>query len=73
MAFKKITDYTGIELNCAIDNAITECGSANLDFYRILAGVDAYMERRKRKISDHHEAAKETDTPTPEQMLKAKP
>jgi hypothetical protein len=49
MAFKRITQYDDNELTAAIDEAIRHCKIANLDFYTILKGVDAYMEKRNRK------------------------
>ena len=47
--FKKITDYSGEELDLAINIAKEQCEMAELDFYCVLRGIDAYMERRKRK------------------------
>lgn len=47
--FKRITEYNEAELQNAIDEAMAHCKLNGLDFYAILRGVDAYMERRRRK------------------------
>ena len=60
LRFKKIRDYTQAELDYAVDEAEAYCkrikvqsptsvGVVSLDFWQILRGVDAYMERRRRK------------------------
>lgn len=41
---KRITKHTEEELTAAVEAAVAACP----DFYKILHGVDAYMERRKR-------------------------
>lgn len=50
-AFKKIKDYTPRELDISIEDAIFHCKEhpEGLDFYKILNGIDAYFERRRRK------------------------
>lgn len=47
--FKRIVEYTPEELQDAVLDAVEECKEAKLDFYTILRGIDAYMERRNRK------------------------
>jgi hypothetical protein len=47
--FKRITEYSADELDLAVRIAVGECGRANLDFYTVLRGVDAYQEKRRRK------------------------
>lgn len=59
--FKKIKDYSTEELTAAIQDAIDHCQSfypgldgklrstEPLNFWKILNGVDAYFERRRRK------------------------
>jgi hypothetical protein len=44
--FKRISDYTKEEL----DEAVIRAEQQITDFYTILNGVDAYMERRRRKL-----------------------
>ncbi len=48
-AFKKIKDYDAEELNQAVNDAVKYCDKCGFDFYQILNGIDAYMERRRRK------------------------
>lgn len=48
-AFKKIKDYSEQELNFSVDDALAHCSAHEMDFWKILKGVDAYMERRRRK------------------------
>lgn len=55
--FKRITDYTDDELKLAINDAISECQKAKLDFWNILKGVDSYMEQRTRKRLEEARAA----------------
>lgn len=63
--FKKIIDYTQAELDHAIEEAVAHCKKISivvdsgdrvervrLDFWTIMKGVDAYMEKRERKITD---------------------
>ena len=45
---KRIELHSKEELDSAIDNATEICLDKGLDFFEILHGVDAYMERRKR-------------------------
>ena len=47
--FKRVTDYDASELDIAVAEAKDECAKADLDFYAILRGIDAYMEKRRRK------------------------
>ena len=61
--FKRITDYTDDELKLAINDAISECQKAKLDFWNILKGVDAYMEQRTRKRLEEARAAIPTEGP----------
>ncbi len=51
-AFKKIKDYTGPELDQAVEKAVDACArhaEYMPGFYEILNGIDAYFERRRRK------------------------
>lgn len=48
MAVKRIKDHSDAELAAAVRDAVAHCNGHALDFYRILHGIDAYMERRKR-------------------------
>lgn len=52
--FKRITEYSAGELDLAVKIAKEHCEPAGLDFYAVLRGIDAYMEKRRRKA----EAAK---------------
>lgn len=47
--FKRITDYTADELDLAVQFAVDRCKAVDLDFFSVLRGVDAYMEKRRRK------------------------
>lgn len=56
--FKKIWDRNDLELEETINKAIAECdkliplnqpGGGRELFYTLLAGFDAYLEKRKRK------------------------
>jgi len=49
--FKRITAYRDDELELAVKFAVNECNDAGLDFYAILRGVDAYQEKRRRKLA----------------------
>lgn len=49
--FKKMTDYTDEELDDAISDSVGHLSKLGLDFYSVLRGVDAYMQKRMRK--DH--------------------
>ncbi|HWE19658.1 MAG TPA: hypothetical protein VG758_21155 [Hyphomicrobiaceae bacterium] len=53
--FKRITDYSLQELDIAVKIAAEHCNAAGLDFYTILRGVDAYMEKRSRKRRSYDE------------------
>lgn len=55
-SFKKITEYDKFALDAAVEGAVSHCKEHGLDFYTILKGVDAYMERRRRKNNDEREA-----------------
>lgn len=59
LRFKKMRDRTDDELKITIGFALAECKKAELDFWRICAGVDAYFEQRRRK--ELVEKAKATD------------
>jgi hypothetical protein len=48
--FKRIVDYDAKELELAIAVATEHCKRCKLDFYAILRGIDAYMEKRRRKL-----------------------
>lgn len=60
---KRIVDHTAEELEAAIAEAVTHCTEHGLQFFKILHGIDAYMERRRRQgpggliglggVSDH--------------------
>lgn len=43
---KRIEDHSDAELNAAIERAARKFGD---DFYVMLHGIDAYMERRSRR------------------------
>jgi hypothetical protein len=47
-ARKRIERHTDEELDAAVQGAISHCDRHGLDFFRVLHGVDAYMERRRR-------------------------
>ncbi|HEY1244342.1 MAG TPA: hypothetical protein VGF29_05870 [Hyphomicrobiaceae bacterium] len=47
--FRRITDYEADELDLAIRYAKEDLADAGLDFYSVLRGIDAYMEKRRRK------------------------
>lgn len=47
--FKKIKDYEPVELNAAVDEAVDYLDKRGIDFWMVLKGIDAYMERRARK------------------------
>lgn len=47
--FKKIWDRNDLELEATIEEAREHCGQKGLDFFKILSGIDAYIEKRKRK------------------------
>ncbi len=46
---KYITEYSDQELQRAIDNAVSEFREHGIDFYTVWRGIDAYMEKRRRK------------------------
>jgi siroheme synthase (precorrin-2 oxidase/ferrochelatase) len=46
---KRIEAHSEEELDSAVNTATAHCLKHGLDFYKILHGVDAYMERRKRR------------------------
>jgi len=43
---KRIVDHSNAELNAAINEAVRKHGD---DFWVLLHGIDAYMERRRRR------------------------
>lgn len=47
--FKKIRDYSPAELNSSVEQAELYLKDKGLEFYKILNGIDAYFERRRRK------------------------
>jgi hypothetical protein len=47
--FKRIGEYDTNELDLAIKYAKEDCADAGLDFYSVLRGIDAYLEKRRRK------------------------
>jgi hypothetical protein len=47
--FTKMRDRDADELENNIHEGVAEAKRAGLDFYKILAGVDAYFEKRRRK------------------------
>lgn len=62
-SFKKIVDYSDEELQQAIYDSKEYCSERNLNFYKILNGIDAYFEQRNRKIK--LEAAKKPSNQLP--------
>lgn len=51
MAFKTIYQRDEVELDEMIEKAKMMCINMGCDFYVILGGIDAYMEKRRRKNS----------------------
>lgn len=49
-SFKKLQDYTDAELIEAVSDSRNYCADFKMDFYRILNGVDAYQEQRRRRL-----------------------
>lgn len=49
-SFKKLQDYTDAELIEAVSDSRMYCADFKMDFYRILNGVDAYQEQRRRRL-----------------------
>lgn len=47
--FKKIKDYSKQELDDSVSQAELYLKTKDLEFYKILNGIDAYFERRRRK------------------------
>lgn len=62
-SFKRIVNYTDEELQQAIYDSKEYCSERNLDFYKILNGIDAYFEQRNRKV--RLEAAKKPSNQLP--------
>lgn len=60
---KRITEHSAIELNTAIKKAVNKYGD---DFWILLHGIDAYMERRKRR---HKRLARIFEIPNSTAML----
>ena len=52
---KRIEAHSDEELNAAVNAANNHCALVGLHFYRILHGIDAYMERRKRRDRKRHQ------------------
>jgi hypothetical protein len=48
--FKRIAEYSLEELDQAVKIAKEHCERTGLDFYAVLRGVDAYQEKRRRKL-----------------------
>lgn len=46
--FTRINERTPAELEVMIDDAITHFGREN--FFILLGGIDAYLEKRRRKL-----------------------
>ena len=46
---KRIVAHTDTELDAAVQQAVSHCAQRGIDFYRVLHGIDAYQERRKRR------------------------
>ena len=53
--FKRITDYSAEELDLAVKLSKDHCEAGGLDFYTVLRGIDAYMEKRRRKQRSYDE------------------
>jgi hypothetical protein len=53
-SFKRITDYTEQELDYTIEDAkiYLDVAIGPGAFYKILGGIDAYMERRRRRKAE---------------------
>jgi hypothetical protein len=49
---KRIEAHSTEELGRAISRAIDHCDMFNIDFFVVLHGIDAYMERRKRRDAE---------------------
>lgn len=56
---KRIERHTVEELDAAISKAVDHLDLHNIDFYMVLHGIDAYMERRKRKDEERERAARD--------------
>jgi len=61
--FTKIVDYTLQELDEAVNVAAALCKGIdpNFDFWKLLTGIDAYFERRRRKMMNPDADARDTD------------
>lgn len=64
MTLKRIEAHTDRELNQAIEIAIKKVG--HTEFFTLLHGIDAYMERRKRR--DARRSSKSTEAVVNELM-----
>jgi hypothetical protein len=53
---RRIEQRPDTELETMIDSAIAHCAQRGIDFYRVLGGIDAYMERRRRHDKRSHDA-----------------
>lgn len=49
--FKRITEYSTMDLKDGINEAITACHAVGLDFHKVLKGIDCYFEQRTRKLA----------------------
>ena len=49
---KRIKKHTDVELDAAVNQAVAEFGER---FWVLLHGIDAYMERRERKVQRLHD------------------
>ncbi len=56
-SFKRIKDYDKLELDQAVEAAVDHCAKDGFSFWTVLNGIDAYLERRRRK-EELEEAAK---------------
>lgn len=52
---KRIELHTDDELELAINKAMEHCSKNNINFYILLHGIDAYMQRRKRRDDLRHQ------------------
>lgn len=53
---KWIKKHTDVELDAAVNQAVAEFGER---FWVLLHGIDAYMERRERKVVEHKEKVRQ--------------
>lgn len=55
---KPIAAHTDEELDHAIQHSISHLAQRGIDFYRVLHGIDAYMERRERRAERQKSAVR---------------